>query len=301
MRVGRNLTLKIFFIYLFRFFPLKMPFFLFSLFRFPNLFLLFLSQTLIFFSFYSSFFSNNSFFLSFLSQIFSTLCITAAGYLVNDIVDRKIDLINKPQKTFVGTHISVRKTWLLYVSLNIVGTVLGFYASLEIGILHFVCILLLVFYSFFFKKMLLLGNFCVAILAGLSIWEIGILFPFFPTKLFFLGLFAANLHFVREIIKDLEDYEGDRQFACQTLATVYPLWVVRYWLYGGFIFLAIGLFFAFMAFPSLPNQIYLAFLFVGIAFLILQIRKANSKADFTVLSRFCKIGLFWGLLWTVIS
>ncbi len=280
---------------------MKTPFFLFYLFRFPNLFLLFLSQTLIFYSFYSSFFSKNAFSVPFLSQIFSTLCITAAGYLVNDIADRKIDLVNKPQKTFVGKDISVRKAWILYVFLNFLGIILGFYASFEIGILHFVCALLLFFYSFFFKKRVLVGNFCVAILAGLSIWEIGILFPFFPTKLFFLGVFASNLHFVREIIKDVEDCEGDRQFACRTLASVYPLSVVKIWLYGGLVFWVLGLFLAFMTFPSLADQLYLVFLLIGVVFLGIKIQKANSKADFTGLSFYCKIGLFWGLVWTFIG
>ncbi len=198
-------------------------------------------------------------------------------------------------------HISVQKTWFLYGFLTVLGTILGFYASLEIGILHFICTLLLFFYSFFFKKMVLVGNFCVAVLAGLSIWEIEILFPFSPAKLFFLGVFATNLHFVREIIKDIEDCEGDRQFACRTLATVYPLSVVKIWLYGGLVFLAIGLFVGFVLFPSSTSQIYLAFLLVGIVFLAIKIRKAKQKTDFTVLSRLCKIGLFWGLFWTIIS
>lgn len=233
--------------------------------------------------------------------MFSTLCITAAGYVINDIVDRKIDLINKPSKTFVGTHISVRKTWFLYSFLNVIGVVLGFCASLPIGLLHLVCILLLALYSFFFKKMLFVGNFCVSILAALSIWEVGILFPFFSKKLFFLGLFAANLHFVREIVKDLEDCEGDKQFGCRTLATVFSLSIVRIWLYGGLVFLGIGFFLAFFVFPTFLNQLYLSVLFAGLVLLGVKIREAKSKADFTVLSRFCKIGLFLGLLWAIIS
>ena len=53
--------------------------------------------------------------------IISTLCIAAAGYIINDYYDIKIDYINKPNRVLVGDKFSIPLTGLAFQKSNRVG------------------------------------------------------------------------------------------------------------------------------------------------------------------------------------
>ena len=59
--------------------------------------------------------------LLFTVSCFSILCLTAAGYIVNDMIDLKADLINKPNKIFIGKGIHKNTSWRMYAVLNVLG------------------------------------------------------------------------------------------------------------------------------------------------------------------------------------
>src|SRR5688572_15502903 len=56
----------------------------------------------------------------------ATISIAAAGNIINDVYDRKIDSINKPGKNVIGAEISFRNSILLVLGLNVAGIILGF-------------------------------------------------------------------------------------------------------------------------------------------------------------------------------
>jgi len=167
--------------------------------------------------------------------ILATLCIAAAGNIINDIYDIKADRINKPNRVIVGQFISEKRAYNLFFGLNIVGLVIGFYLSHAINkppffsLFVFASIVLYV-YATSLKKIALIGNIMISILVALSIIIVGvfdimpllqphnqkIMMVYFKTISIY-ALFAFSINVLREIVKDLEDIEGDLHVEANTL------------------------------------------------------------------------------------
>ena len=170
--------------------------------------------------------------------VFSTVLICAAGYIINDYYDVEIDSINKPEKQIIGKFISPQKAFTSYLILSGLGLAIGVYLSIIIGFwklttLFVIAIFLLYFYSSSFKRTPLLGNIIVAFLSGLSILLILFFEPALyrlarPADYFIAGMvtkyiigisiFAFTLTVVREIVKTMEDVEGDKKMGAKTIA-----------------------------------------------------------------------------------
>lgn len=209
-----------------------------------NLVIVALSQTLMFWIYLSP--------LSVLSEvkldgglwvlfIIDTLLIAAGGYVVNDLMDQKADLLNKPDNIFIGSDkISNTAGWLYYWIIVIAGFIIAFYIAYTIRELHLLFIYplavgLLYLYSRYFKRMSLLGNIVVSIfcafvpaiiwyaehdlinaLRGFDEYRYQVIIRFFLAYISFAFLSTM----VREIIKDIEDIEGDRKSGYQTFPIV---------------------------------------------------------------------------------
>lgn len=179
--------------------------------------------------------------------IVSTVLIAAAGYIINDYFDVKTDLINHPDTVVVDRVIKRRWAIILHISFTLAGLVLGMYAALKTGYLrlavfHVVAAVLLWFYSTHFKRMLLVGNVVVSLLTAAVafmpfVYEMGVMQNTYPgfvlqhaaltlsalkiTTLF--SVFAFLTSMAREIIKDMEDYEGDKATGGATLPIVWGI------------------------------------------------------------------------------
>ncbi len=173
--------------------------------------------------------------------ILSTVAITAAGYLINDLYDTAIDARNKPHKALPDIPEIRRKTLLFYALLNGVGLLAALPVALAAGRLSLLLIqggtiLLLWAYSAWWKRLPVVGNVVVAALTALSILLLVLYEPLFwisgnPPQMLAVrnaitGLsgFAFLLTWMREMVKDIEDLEGDRAEGCRTLPIV---WGVR--------------------------------------------------------------------------
>ncbi|MBO3116543.1 geranylgeranylglycerol-phosphate geranylgeranyltransferase [Winogradskyella sp. DF17] len=215
----------------------------FNLIRWKNLGLIVLVQVLIKYALLLPFYDSHGVVtslsdLAFYLLVISTVCIAAAGYIINDIYDVEADKINRPNDIIINTHISEKKALNLFTVLNIIGVGLGFYLSNGIGKSGFFAIfltvsILLYLYASYLKRILLVGNIVVCLLVSLSIILVGIfeLLPaidqtnrnvqitFFKIILDY-SIFAFILNFVREIIKDIEDVDGDYKIGAQTVPIV---------------------------------------------------------------------------------
>ena len=173
--------------------------------------------------------------------VISTVLIAAAGYIINDYFDVKTDMINHPETVVLDKTIKRRWAIILHISFTILGIVLGMYAALKTGylrlaIFHFVAATLLWFYSTHFKKQLLIGNIVVSFLSASVafmpfMFEIGVMQHVYPNfnenhwavilsgfKITFIfALFAFITSLAREIIKDMEDYKGDKETGGKTM------------------------------------------------------------------------------------
>jgi len=111
--------------------------------------------------------------------IFATICIAGAGNIINDIYDVETDLINKPERVIIGTHISEKVAYNGFLILNFVGVGVGFYLSHLVGKAPFFSVfvtisILLYVYASYLKRTLLIGNIVISGLVALSIIIVGV-------------------------------------------------------------------------------------------------------------------------------
>ncbi len=176
----------------------------------------------------------------FLILIVSSLLIAAAGNVINDYFDRNIDEINKPEKKIIDKLIKRRWAIVMHIAFSLIAILLGFYVDSQtpvfwLGFSNTICVLLLFAYSISLKKKLLLGNVLISLLTA---WVILVCFlcyyrslscihcePFewaaqlrrFMRISFLYAGFAFVISLIREVVKDMEDIEGDKKYSCKTI------------------------------------------------------------------------------------
>ena len=176
--------------------------------------------------------------------IAATVCIAAGGYVINDYFDVKIDRINRPDEVVVTRTVSKPAAMRLSLILSGVGIVFGiavaaYLRSMTIGILFVLIPGLLWFYSSSYKRLFMIGNVIIALLAGLTpmlvalanVAQLQLLYASilpYTTLVrdlyMWLGgfaLFAFLLTWIREIIKDMQDQMGDRELECHSMPVVW--------------------------------------------------------------------------------
>ncbi|MGB5417294.1 UbiA family prenyltransferase, partial [Algibacter sp.] len=111
--------------------------------------------------------------------IIATLCIAAAGNIINDIYDVETDLINRPNKVIIGKSISEKTAYNLFIVFNLIGVGVGFYISHRVGKAPFFSLfvmisVLLYVYATYLKRTLLIGNIVISLLVALSVIIVGV-------------------------------------------------------------------------------------------------------------------------------
>lgn len=228
--------------------------------------------------------------------VFSTIIITAAGYMINDYYDVKIDYVNRPHEVVVGKGIKRRMVLFLHTFLNLTGVGLGFVVAPRIGIINFIAAFLLWLYSNRLKRKPFVGNLTVAFLTGLAIYIVGFYYQKSQLLVLTYAIFAFFLNLIREIIKDIEDRPGDRKHGCRTLPIVIGFRKTK-----DVIFLiAICFVSAIVIITFEINKPHLFYYFGGLGiffmYFMYQIYQADRKAHFSQLSLFAKILMLVGTM-----
>src|SRR5690606_19217491 len=143
--------------------------------------------------------------------VLATVLITAAGYMINDYYDVKIDYVNRPHEVIVGKGIKRRVALFLHSLLNFTAIGLGYLVSPKIAVITFFAAFLLWFYSNQLKREPFIGNLTVAFLTGFSVYLIAFYYQKSELLVLTYAIFAFFLTLIREIIKDIEDRQGDRK------------------------------------------------------------------------------------------
>jgi 4-hydroxybenzoate polyprenyltransferase len=173
--------------------------------------------------------------------VFTTLLITASGYIINDIYDIETDRINKPDKRIIQVHLSVSNAWHFYLSMILTGALVSLYLAVQRNDLFYwfiypAAVFLLYGYSRWFKGIPYLGNilvslFCAAVPGIFFLSEASVLnelkirdlTSFLPLHKLLLSyvLFAFLTNLYREIVKDLQDQNGDKLANINTAAVFF--------------------------------------------------------------------------------
>ncbi len=228
--------------------------------------------------------------------VVSTVLIAAAGYIINDYYDVKIDYINKPDRVVIGKTITRRYAILFHVLLSLMGISLGTVIHWKIGLVNAFSVFLLWLYSNLLKRLPFVGNLAVAVLTGLSILVVDFLYQAFNPLIFIYALFAFFMTLIREIIKDMEDLKGDNTFGCKTLPIVLGIRKTKVIIYIIIALFAATVFVLNNFYSALPFDYYVLLLFVPLVFLLYRLVRADMKRDYRVLSNLCKVIMLLGIL-----
>lgn len=226
----------------------------------------------------------------------STMLIAAAGYVINDYYDVKIDLINKPERVIIGKSIPRRHALLFHTVLSLTGIAIGFWLNWKIGLINLFSVFMLWLYSNALKRLPFIGNLAVALLTGISVFVVNVLYPPLLALTGIYALFAFFITLVREIIKDLEDLKGDDTFGCRTLPIVWGIRKTKFFIYFLLVLFAVVVLGVHRWISPLPMIFFAWFLFLPTMVLLAWLIRADTRKDFYLLSQFCKIIMVAGIL-----
>ncbi len=222
--------------------------------------------------------------------------ITGAGNGINDYYDIEIDRINKPERPIPSCRISKSKAFYFSISLFAVGTMIAFFINTICGAIALFNSLLLIFYAATLKRTALIGNLSVGYLTGSTFLFGGAVFytngGIEAVSVLFLLATLATV--AREIVKDIEDIEGDRQDGASTLAiSIGPE-------KAAYIASIIG-FIAVLASPlpylqSLLSVRYLAVVFIADILFVVAVAGILKEKNAAKSSRLFKMAMFAALI-----
>jgi len=305
---------------------------IFRLIRLPNLLLIIFIQYFVRFFIFSPALSKAGVYLSFSDfnfalLVLTTILIATGGYIINDYFDKDLDKVGG-KANYVDTEITSKTILNIYIVINILALVIAFYISFivnsyKLGFLFILIQATLWFYSQYFKKTFLIGNLIIAILAGLVPI---ILLPYeffqqiitngdFLTKThqnlhemvswtIAFGIFSAIFTLIREIIKDIEDYEADNSFNYRTLPIVAGIKTAKAVIIILILILIVA--FGYYIFTNLTMNInfamIFAFIFIILPLLYIAIRifLAKEKKDYRHLSLFSKLIMITATLFLIL-
>ena len=266
--------------------------------------------------------------------------MAAGGYVINDYHDVEIDRINRPAKMVIGKGYTPEGALELYWILSLTGLLMGLWTTYKMGLpalgtIFFMYMAGLWFYSSYFKYLFLIGNIMVSLFIALvpftaGLVEIyaeqkngilGMMITFPNTEILFKGVIAISVfaflsNLAREIVKDVEDMEGDAKAGCRTVPVMLGIRKTKVFVIIPLLLIPVILFYVvfyswlFSPFSPNPHVIeIILMLFIGlwpfgIAFTLVLLLtllicfktiRAKTPTDFHKVSNWLKVFMVFGI------
>ena len=261
--------------------------------------------------------------------ILGTTLVAAGGYVINDYFDVKIDRINRPDSVIVTRSVSKETAMRLSLILSGIGIACGITAavllrSMIVGTLFVIIPGLLWFYSSSYKRLFMIGNLVIALLAAMTPMLVAFanvavlrlrfapVLPYLPLEhdlYVWLGgfaLFAFLLTWIREIVKDAQDQMGDRELECHSMPIVWgELWTKVF--VTALIVLTIALighlWYHVLPFPIGWNSLSTRYIVLGIIIPLLSalclLWAAKIPSDYKICQQVLKFTMLLGMLYSI--
>jgi len=254
--------------------------------------------------------------------VLATLLIAAGGNAVNDAFDVKADAINKPEKQVVGVALSKETALFAGQALMLAGVGIGLMVGyvnqiMTFSYIYILCAVLLWLYASTLKRKPIIGNLLIALLAAILVCT-EIVFDLLKSltpenkEMHISGMqvilgvaaFAFITTLIRELIKDLQDIEGDRAAGYKTLPVTsgqyFPKILVIFLVM--FTIAAVGamVWFTFAAGDYFSPVYLILFVIVPLLFVMMRIAAAGNRSDYGKLSAVMKLTMVAGILSIVV-
>jgi 4-hydroxybenzoate polyprenyltransferase len=284
-----------------------------KLIRFPNLLIIAFTQYMVRWFILNPKGSTITDFQFFLLSL-STVMIAAAGYVINDYFDVRIDKVNKPERMVIDKGVKRRVAIGAHTVINILAVLIAAYVAITVGnwklvLIHLLAATGLWLYSTTFKRKFLIGNIVISGFTALVPFITGLyeysgcpklcLDSWNMKVILSLSFFAFITTLLREIIKDIEDIEGDKEFGCKTMPIVLGIEatkrIVMAWIVLTMICLGL------IQYHFLKRSFYVEFYYflltlqVPFIFLLWKLNRAVTKTDFRLAGNTAKFIMVMGV------
>jgi len=98
----------------------------------------------------------------------SAALINAAGNIINDIFDLDVDKVNRPERVLPSNRMKKSEAYFLFAIFNLTALIFAYFVNIACLVISIFAIIIVFFYSLYFKKVILLGNFIVGFLTGMA-------------------------------------------------------------------------------------------------------------------------------------
>lgn len=223
--------------------------------------------------------------------------ITAGANIINDIFDLEIDRINKPNRPLPSGRVSKNEAWGYFGAAYLIAIALSIFCNWAMFAIAFLIALLLIVYSSRLKRTVLWGNLTVSFASAMAFiygaltvddWKAGII----P------AVFAFFFHFGREVVKDMQDVEGDLKNQSITFPGRYGLRRSVLLVNGIFIFLILLTFLPYIL--NVYGQAYLMIAVIGVDTVLLfssiLLWRKNDPQTLGKISHLLKLDMLIGLI-----
>lgn len=259
--------------------------------------------------------------LEFCLFVLSVSLVAAAGNVINDYFDFELDKEYKPNRPLPQSEFSLDTAMYMHAAFAVTGIAIGFYLgyqtnNYQTGYFYVICVLLLYLYSSYLKKVPLAGNIVVSALTAfvfllLLMFEKNFLatvqfegaqyvFGMLMLQVKFYGGFAFITNLARELVKDIEDAEGDASHNIHTMAVQFGINATRYIAVAVLVGLLSGLGFFMkwlMEAGALKQVSYLAVaVCIPVVAAVVLLLTAKEQKDYSRVSLLLKVVMLLGVL-----
>lgn len=198
--------------------------------------------------------------------IVSVMFVMFSGNIINDYFDVETDRINKPERPLIKRNLKIKTVLYFYVFFILISTFISFFLSKLVFLITVFSNVILFFYSFKIKRIPFCGNFIISLLTAL-LFVFGAEIGGDVKKSLFPAIFSFLMTLGREILKDIEDVDGDRYIGRKTIPIVIGKTGAFFLTVFIFIILIFTTFLPY--FSGLYNRVYMLIAFFGVDLFII--------------------------------